>query len=248
MLLDGKVALVTGGSRGIGRATVLALARSGAQVTFGYNDSDEEAEEVRSELGRLGQSARGIKADISIPTEAKRMVTEAIDHIGVPDILVNNAGAICQPSAWDSITDEVWNRTLGINLNGPYQMIRAVAPLMLQRRGGAIVNVSSTFGILGSAYVIAYTAAKAGVINMTRGFAKALAPTVRVNAIAPGIIDTSMTRAAGSDLVNALIADTPLRRVGTPEEIAQAIVFLSSGDASFITGAVLVIDGGHSLK
>ena len=245
---DRKVAVITGASRGIGRATAMVLGKEGASVAVNYLRSKEKAIEVVEEIKKHGGEAIPIRADVARLDEVKRLAEETVEKFGSIDILVNNAGVIVRPGDWKSINDESWQRTIDVNLKGILNCIKVAAPYMLKQRKGKIVNISSTYGILGATPVVAYAVAKAGVINLTRAFAKELAPYINVNAVAPGNIKTEMTSAAGEEFVNTVIKATPLKRLGEPEEVAYAIAFLVSDKADFITGQVLVVDGGHMLK
>jgi NAD(P)-dependent dehydrogenase (short-subunit alcohol dehydrogenase family) len=211
-------------------------------------NSQSLSEAVIRQIQDIGCEAIAVCGDVGVGEDVNRIVGAVIEKWGRIDILINNAGAILEAGDWKDVTEKGWQRTLDVNLKGAAIAIKAVAPGMLERKCGTIVNMSSTFGILGGAPVLAYTVAKAGLINITRAFAKALAPAIRVNAIAPGIIDTDMTRSAGEQIIDAMVQDTLLKRLGRPEEIADAVVFLASHKASFITGHVLVVDGGHILK
>lgn len=174
-------------------------------------------------------------------------MSETIKKFGKIDILVNNAGAIFRPGDWKSDL-ETWRKTIDINLTSAWLMTRDVAPIMLKNGGGSIINLVSVYGFLGATAVLAYTSAKGGLITMTKSFAKELAPTIRVNTIAPSNVMTDMTKGAGKELIESFRQQTPLKRIAEPDEIAKAILFLASNDASYITGEILVVDGGYSLK
>ena len=247
-LFDGNpVAIITGASRGIGRAAAEYLAREGAAVVVNYLNSEEAANDVVDVITRNSGRAVAVRGDVSRAADAARIVEQAVASYGGIDILVNNAGLLPRPGDWKNITDEVWQATLDINLKGVFNCIRAAAPHMLQRSHGRIVNVSSTYGIFGAANVVAYMAAKAGVIALTRAFAKELAPNIAVNCVAPGHIRTDLTPKIPG-FVERISDATPLRRLGTADEAAWAIAFLASDRAAFITGEVLALDGGHMLK
>ena len=238
--LKDRVALVTGASRGIGRAIASALARAGAAVAVNYRARGEEAAAVVEAIHRSGGHAVAVAADVSVAGDVDRMVREVEQHLGPIDILVNNAG-MTLARGLDDISEEDFDRTVAVNLKSAFLCTQAVLPGMRQRRWGRIVNISSIGARLGSGSVsVAYAAAKAGVEGLTRGYALRLAPEgVTVNAVAPGLIDTEMGQpviAAGG------IARIPVGRVGTGDEIAQAVLLLA-GDA-FITGQTLGVNGG----
>lgn len=243
LALQDKVAVITGSSRGIGRATVRAFAESGAKVVIHYKDQKESAQDVYDEIG--SQNALIVRADITKKEEVKLIVDETIRQFGKIDILVNNAGAILRPGDWKS-DNETWQRTIDVNLTSAWMMIKETAPHM--KKGSAIVNVSSTFGFTGAAAVLAYTCAKGGMLTLNKAMAKELAPKIRVNAVAPSNVMTDMTKGAGEELIEQMRRATPLKRIAEPEDIAQAILFLASDAASYITGETLVVDGGYSLR
>ncbi|MBA3330334.1 MAG: 3-oxoacyl-[acyl-carrier-protein] reductase [Actinobacteria bacterium] len=233
--LDGKRALVTGGSRGIGRAIALELARAGAAVVIGYRTGAEEAETVAAEAG-----GRAVQADVSQPEEAARLVQEA----GELDILVNNAG-LTRDGLIARMSDEDWRVVLDTNLGGVFHTCRAVARGMMKRRAGAIVNVSSIVGVHGNSGQTNYSASKAGIIGFTKSLARELGTRgVRANVVAPGYVATRLTDELPEELRQAMLANTPLGRLGTPEDIAGAVRFLCSDGAAFVTGEVLLVDGG----
>jgi 3-oxoacyl-[acyl-carrier protein] reductase len=245
--METKVAVITGAGRGIGKATAIALAKEGFSLVIDYLSSEEEAQHLVKDINQFSH-AISVRADVSDLEQVKRLLDETLNTYGRVDVLVNNAGAIVRPGDWRSMTDDTWHRTLDINLLGVFNCIKTFAPVFLERKKGKIINMTSTYGILGAAPVIAYTAAKAGVINLTRAFAKELAPFITVNAVCPGNIDTEMTTSAGEEFIRSVIDATPLKRLGTPEDVANAILFLASSQADFITGQVLVVDGGHMLR
>jgi len=240
-----KVVLITGSSRGIGKATAILFAREGANVVVNCEKQTSEAEKVVKTIGN--SKAIFIQADVSKEGEVKRLVSEAIKKYGKIDILVNNAGTIFRPGDWKSDL-ATWRKTIDTDLTSAWLLIREVAPIMLKNKSGSIVNLVSVYGFLGAAAVLAYTSAKGGLITMTKSFAKELAPAIRVNAIAPSNVMTDMTKGAGEELIEIFKQQTPLKRIAEPDEIAKAILFLASDDASYITGEILVVDGGYSLK
>ncbi len=242
MKLKDQVAIITGSSRGIGRATALLFGKEGAKVVVNYKSEKAKAEEVAKEIGG---GAIVVGADVTKEAEVKRLVDETIKAFGRIDILVNNAGEIVRPGDWNS-SMETWQRTIGANLTSAWLVTKSVVPFM--QKPGAIVNLTSTVGLLGSQYVLAYSCAKNAIVALTKSFAKELAPDIRVNAVAPSNVMTDMTKAAGEELIERMKQNTLLKRIAKPEELARAILFLVSDDASYITGEVLVVDGGYSLK
>jgi 3-oxoacyl-[acyl-carrier protein] reductase len=233
--LEGRLALVTGGSRGIGRAIAVELASAGAQVVVGYRAGVEEAEEVAREIG-----GRALQADVSDPEQAARLVAEA----GEVGILVNNAG-LTRDGVIARMSDADWRTVIDTNLGGVFATCRAAARGMMKRRSGVIVNLSSIVGVHGNPGQTNYAASKAGIIGLTKALARELASrNVRVNAIAPGYIETGLTDVLPDAVRDALLASTPLGRLGVPSDVAGAVRFLCSDEASFITGEVLLVDGG----
>jgi 3-oxoacyl-[acyl-carrier protein] reductase len=233
--LEGKSALVTGASRGIGRAIALELARAGASVVLGYRSGADEAEEAAREAG-----GRAIQADVSDPDDARRLVEEA----GELDLLVNNAG-LTRDGLIARMPDEDWRDVLETNLSGAFYTCRAVSRSMMRRRSGAIVNVSSIVGVHGNPGQTNYSASKAGIIGLTKALARELASRgVRANVVAPGYVDTRLTREISEEMRGLMLQNTPLQRFGEPEDVAGAVRFLCSDEASFITGEVLLVDGG----
>jgi len=247
MELKNKVVLVTGSSRGIGRATALAFTREGCDVVVNYLQGKAKAEAVVEEVKKLGQKALAIQADVAKLTEFKVMVNRTVKEFGRLDVLVNNAGIIIQTNQdFQKIDDKVFDRTIGVNLKGAFNGIKLAAPIMKKQGQGRIINLASVFGQLGGARVAAYTAAKAAIESLTKGFAKELAPEITVNSVAPAVCQTDMTKGAGPALIQYFQDNTPLKRMAEPEEIAEAIVFLAKSD--FITGQILNVDGGYGLK
>jgi 3-oxoacyl-[acyl-carrier protein] reductase len=233
--LEGKTALVTGGSRGIGRAIALELARAGADVTLSYRSGKEEAEQVAQEAG-----GRAVAADVSDAEQAKALVEAA----GELDILVNNAG-VTRDGLLARMSDEDWRVVIDTNLSGTFHTCRAVARGMMKRRSGAIVNVSSIVGVHGNPGQTNYSASKAGIIGFTKALARELGNRgVRANVVAPGYVDTRLTQVIADELKELMLGNTPLGRFGQPEDVAGAVRFLCSDAASFITGEVLLVDGG----
>ena len=246
MKLQNKVVLVTGASRGIGRAIALLFASEGASVAINYNSSEKEAGEIADEIVRKGGKAIAVKCDISSEAQVKTMITQVIKEFGAIDVLVNNAGKIIRPG--DSKVDrKTWDDTMDINLTGYWQVIKECVPYLAMQQSASILNIASYVGQLGSQFVLPYGAAKAGVINITKAYAKELAPNIRVNSISPGNVATEMSVSAGEEYITKVLAITPLKRLGTPEELAKAALFLVSDEASFITGVNLDVDGGFML-
>ena len=233
--LEGRLALVTGASRGIGRAIAAELARAGASVVVGYRSGAEEAEALATEVG-----GRAVQADVGDPEQAARLVEEAGDL----DILVNNAG-LTRDGLILRMSDEDWRTVLDTNLGGVFHTCRAAARGMMKKRRGAIVNLTSVVGLHGNPGQTNYAASKAGIVGFTKSLAKEMALRgVRANAVAPGYIQTALTEVLPDEVQQAILANTPLGRLGTPEDVAGAVRFLCSDEASFVTGEVLLVDGG----
>jgi len=241
--LDGKVALVTGGSRGIGLEVAKLLASRGAKL-FLVDVNEPVLLETEQNLKNQGIDVAVCVADISSSEQAQKAVDTCIKQFEKIDILVNNAG-ITRDNLSIRMKDEDWELVLRVNLTGSFYMARAASKMMMRARYGRIVNVASVVGVMGNAGQVNYSASKAGVIGMTKTMAKELASRgVTVNAVAPGFIDTPMTAVLSEEVRNAMIATIPMSRYGKPEEVASAIAFLASDEAAYITGQVLVIDGG----
>jgi 3-oxoacyl-[acyl-carrier protein] reductase len=233
--LDGKVALVTGGSRGIGKAIALELGRAGAEVVLSYHTGREEAEAVAAEIG-----GRAVCADVSDAASARALVEEAGDL----DILVNNAG-LTRDGVLARMSDDDWRAVIETNLSSVFYTCRAAARPMMKRRGGAIVNISSIVGLRGNWGQTNYAASKAGIIGFSKSLARELGSrNVRVNVVVPGYVRTRLTDVIPEDATKTMLDATPLGRLGEPEEVAGAVRFLCADEAAFVTGAVLLVDGG----
>lgn len=233
--LAGKTALVTGASRGIGRAIAVELAAAGASVVISYREAAEEAEALAAQIG-----ARAVRADVSDPSSAQALVEQAGDL----DVLVNNAG-ITRDGLIVRMSDEDWRTVIDTNLSSCFYTCRAAARGMMRKRAGAIVNVSSIVGLHGNWGQTNYAASKAGIVGFTKALAKELGSRgVRANVVVPGYVRTRLTEALPEEATQTMLAATPLGRLGEPEDVAGAVRFLASDEASFITGAVLVVDGG----
>jgi NAD(P)-dependent dehydrogenase (short-subunit alcohol dehydrogenase family) len=245
--LDGKVALVTGASSGIGRATAVALAERGASVAVNFHRNESGAEETRAAVVNAGGRATVIQADVTRASDVRALVARTIEEFGALDILVNNAGSLVERLKILELTEERWDEVIDLNLKSAFLCSQAVAASMIERKTGAIVNVSSIAGRNGGALgSIHYSTAKGGLITMTKGFAKELAPYgVRVNAVSPGVIDTPYhERFSTPEAMKAYVGGIPLGRVGTPEEVASVIAFLASDAASYLSGETIEINGG----
>ncbi len=234
-----KTALVTGGSRGIGRATVELLAKNGWQVAFCYRENESAANEVSSATGAVAY-----KVDVSDSKAVADMVSDLQKRFGHIDLLVNNVGVASQRLFTD-ITDEEWKNIFDVNVNGAFYATRAVLPDMIKRKSGNIIFVSSMWGVSGGSCEVHYSATKAALIGMTKALAKEVGPSdIRVNCVAPGVIETDMNAHLSADDMAALAEETPLCRIGKADEVAKAIEFLADDGSAFITGQVLSVDGG----
>lgn len=245
MLLKDKVAVVTGGTRGIGRAIVFELVQNGAKVLFTYLKSDESAGIMLDEIKEINGEAEAIKADVRSYDEAKRVVEETINKFGKIDILVNNAG-ITKDKALMMMEPAEWLDVINTNLTGYFNMAKACIVTMMKQKSGNIVNISSVSGVVGMPRQVNYSSAKAGELGLTKSLAKEVAQYgIRVNAVAPGFIDTDMTK----DLKHKeeLIKMIPFGRFGKPEEVAKVVTFLASERSAYITGQVLKVDGGLAI-
>ena len=239
-----KTALITGSSRGIGRAVAAQLASDGYAVCVNYIERRDKAEELVKKLEAEGREAMCFQADVADSGAVNAMVKAVEERVGPVTLLVNNAG-IAKQCLFQDMSHEYWKRIFDVNLNGTFNAIQAVLPNMLHEHSGCIINTSSIWGLHGASCEVAYSATKHAIIGLTRSLAQQLAPTgIRVNCVAPGVIDTDMVKVLGSDTLAALAEDTPLGRLGKPEDIAALVSFLASDAASFITGQVITSDGG----
>ncbi|MGB8788978.1 MAG: glucose 1-dehydrogenase [Candidatus Acidiferrales bacterium] len=245
--LHDRVALITGAGTGIGRAIALLFAREGARVAVNYNQSRDAAEEVVSQIRAAGGKAISVAADVTKDAGVRAMIDRVAREFDRLDILINNAGwstGVLHRNL-DDLTDEIWNKTLDINLKGVFYCVRAAVPLLIRQPGATIVNIASASGFTGIGSSIVYSAAKAGVLNMTKSLARALAPEIRVNAVAPGLIRTHFAGRADSDpLFDAEDKATPLQQLATADDCAAAALFLAV-DAKSVTGETILVDGGR---
>ncbi len=245
MKLENKVAIVTGSRRGIGKAIALELAKNGANVVVSDINLEEQKQVVK-EIKELGQKALAIKADVTSNKEVENMVQKTIDTFGKIDILVNNAGVFVQ-KPFQEMTEKDWDKVLDVNLKGNFLCTKAVSKHMIKQESGKIISIASIAGEVGFRGSSAYCASKAGIVNLTKELALELAPkNINVNAIAPGVIKTKMTESMLADKKQrkALMNNIPFNRVGEPEDIGKAALFLASSDSDYITGHTLVVDGG----
>jgi acetoacetyl-CoA reductase len=241
--LNGKVAIVTGGSRGIGAAISMELARQGVKVVLNFVSREEIAEKMVADINEIGGEAYAIRADVSNTEEAAHLVQEAIDHFGRVDILVNNAG-ITRDSTFKKLSSEDWRKVIDVNLNSVYNTTSVALPYLLESDAGRIINISSIIGQAGGFGQTNYAAAKAGLIGYTKSLALELAKSnVTVNAICPGFIGTEMVQAIPEKVLAGIVEKVPQKRLGKPEEVARGVAFLCS-DGAYITGQQLNINGG----
>ncbi len=246
-MLEGKVALVTGAGRGIGREIALTLAEYGADVIVNYHGSREKAQEVVKQIEQLGRKAAAIQCSVADYEACGQMITDMLAAFGHIDILVNNAG-ITKDNLVIKMSEEDFDAVMDTNLKGTFNTIKHMYRPFLKQRAGRIINLSSVSGVLGNAGQANYAASKAGVIGLTKSVARELAArNITVNAVAPGYIDTDMTQAMTETAREATLAQIPLKRVGTPRDIAEMVAFLASDRASYITGQVISVDGGMAI-
>ena len=239
-----KLALVTGAARGIGEACAIKLAAEGYRVIIHYNNSADEAEATASIIKYDGGFADTFQADLRDEEQVRSMCSRILRKYHCPDVIVNNAG-IAQYTQFQDISDDDWNRMMDSNVKGAFHIIREFLPAMIDRKKGSIVNISSQWGQTGGSCEVHYSASKGAVIAMTKALAKEVGPSgIRVNCVAPGCIRTAMTECLGEETLRSIAEETPLGRIGTPEDVAAAVAFLASDEASFITGQVLGVNGG----
>jgi 3-oxoacyl-[acyl-carrier protein] reductase len=247
MKLAGKVALITGASRGIGRACAIKMAELGADIVVNYSSNKALAEEVVRRVTNIGQRAIAIQADVSKRQDVEAMVESTINAFGSIDILINNAG-ITRDTLLVRMKEEDWNKVIDINLKSVFLTTKAVSKYMMKKRLGRIINISSIVGIAGNAGQANYAASKAGIIGFSKSVAKELAQrNVLVNVIAPGFIETDMTDVLSEQQREAILSAVPLKRYGKPEDIANLAVFLASEESAYLTGQVIYVDGGMNM-
>ena len=244
MLLEGKVAIVTGASRGIGKAIAQQFIAQGAKVAFTYRTSADAAAALEKELSAGGGTVKGFQSDAASMTDAERLIGEVVEAFGTVDIVINNAG-ITDDTLLMRMTEEQWDRVISVNLKSCFNLTKAVMRTMLKARSGSIVNISSVVGVQGNAGQANYAASKAGILGFTKSVALELGSrNIRCNAIAPGFIETEMTAKLDADTVQGWRDAIPLKRGGTPEDVANLCVFLASDMSAYITGQTLNVDGG----
>ncbi len=242
-----QTVLITGASRGIGRASAVAFARNGYNLAVNYCKSKEKAAALADELNSYGVMTAAYQADVSDKTEVEEMFRKAEQELGKISALVNNAG-IAEQILFSDITEEKWDRMFAVNVKGAYNCTQAVLPSMIHEKYGRIINVSSMWGISGASCEVHYSASKAALIGFTKALAKEVGLSgITVNCVAPGVIGTDMNAAISGEILEELKENTPLNRIGTSEDVAEAILFLASDKASFITGQTLSVDGGFIL-
>ena len=243
-MLKGKTAVVTGASRGIGRAIAIKLATLGVNIVVNYRNSYDAVQEVVKEIQALGARALAVQCDISSFKDVESMMKKSLEEFGSIDILVNNAG-ITKDGLLMRMKEEEFDSVIDINLKGAFNCTRHISAIMLKQRSGRIINISSVSGLTGNAGQVNYSSAKAGILGMTKAVAKELAGRgVTCNAVAPGYIQTDMTEGLADKVKESIMNAIPLKRLGTPEDVANAVAFLASEEAAYITGQVINVDGG----
>lgn len=249
MRLKEKVAIVTGAGRGIGRSISKFFAQEGAKVVINYHKSEERASSLAEEIQKQGGEVLVVKADVSKSDEVKNMVQKTVERFGRIDVLVNNAGILIL-AAFNDTTEEIWDETMDVNMKSAYLCAKEVVPIMQKQGKGKIINISSICGLSERSALrnTAYVVSKAGVIGLTRSMALNLGPSINVNAVCPGLTDTDMVSSLGPDRLKAGIEESILKRIGKPEDIANAVLFLASDESDFVTGEVLTVSGGRGMR
>lgn len=246
--LKNKIAVITGGSRGIGKEIAKKLAYNGANIVINYTSKEEEALKTKEEIENLGVKCIVIKCDVSKSEEVNEMINKTIKEFGRVDILVNNAG-ITKDNLLMKMKEEDFDKVIDINLKGVFNCTKAVTRPMMKNKYGKIINISSVVGVIGNVGQANYCASKAGVIGFTKSTARELASrNININAVAPGFIDTDMTKVLSDDIKNSMLSTIPKKEFGKPEDIANAVVFLASDMSSYITGQVINVDGGMVMQ
>lgn len=239
-----RTVLITGASRGIGRATAILFAKCGYNVSINYNKSHNDAQELMKCMIKNGYSCAAFKADISKKEQVQELVLQTYNHFGSLDVIINNAG-IAQTKLFTDISEQDWDNMFDVNVKSMYFVLQSALPYLISQKRGKIINVSSIWGISGSSCETHYSASKAAIIGLTKSLAKELGPSnITVNCVCPGVIKTDMLNEYTQDELKELEDKTPLNRLGNPEDVAKSIYFLASNDADFITGQVLSVDGG----
>jgi len=248
MRLNGKVAVITGGSRGIGKAIALKFAAEGASVVVNYAKSQQKAESVVEEIRKNGGKGISVRGDVSNPSDVKNIIQAALTTLGRVDILINNAGVLI-PEDFPETSESTWDTTIDVNLKGAYLCCKEVVPTMLNQRKGKIINISSNSGLYHPSAMryVEYVTSKAGMNGLTKALALKLGPYITVNAICPGYIKTEMVEHEDQETERKLLEETAAKRFGKPEEVADAAVFLASEEAEFITGELLIVAGGRGM-